>query len=185
MTARKLDLNHWLRKTPQPVAVLADDKRIEVGKGGRAWRDLTRTVEALGPAKVTCLDNNGSVLRVTVMENVASADDDEVPAKTGDSEIETFARLIADAYAKASSASQPLITNAFSFVERLSDSLAKAQIEIEKLRERNARLVLQINELSLQEPESEGGVMAALVQGMATAGQHVQAVPPQTKAVKR
>jgi len=53
------------------------------------------------------------------------------------------------------------------------------------LRERNARLVLQINELSLQEPESEGGVMAALVQGMATAGQHVQAVPPQTKAVKR
>ena len=41
------NLRTWLRKTPRPVAVLADDKRIEVGKHGRSWKELTTTIEAL------------------------------------------------------------------------------------------------------------------------------------------
>jgi hypothetical protein len=62
-----MNLTNWLRKTPQPVAVLADDKRIEVGKNVRAYRDLVATIKSLEPSKVTCLDASGNILRSTVL----------------------------------------------------------------------------------------------------------------------
>src|SRR4029077_17204099 len=48
-----VNLNAWLRKTPRPTVVLADEKRLEVPKNTHGWGDLTRTIETLQAFKIT------------------------------------------------------------------------------------------------------------------------------------
>lgn len=148
---------------------MADDKKIAVGKNGRAWRDLTKTVETLNPSRLTCLDAQGNVMRVI---DLAKSDDDidepDPVLSKRESELQTFAKLVADAYDKASTAFQPMVTSAMGLVRDLSDALAKANVEIDKLRATNAKLVLQIGELTLPAAEGEDSIASALMQGMMT-----------------
>lgn len=163
-----MNLTNWLRKTPQPVAVMADDKRIEVPKNVRAYRDLTQTIKAMEPSKLTCLDANGNVIRSIALEE---SSDDQKPtnASAEMSDLQLFAKLLAEGYEHGRKANQPIIDSAMQFVERQSQRLAKAESEIERLRAHIHKLNLQIGEMSLIPVESESGnndsIMGALVAG--------------------
>lgn len=141
-----MNITYWLRKTPQPSAVLADDKRIEVPKNGRAWRDLTATIKAMEPSKLTCLDGQSNVIRSVVLE---SDEEKPVPTSAEMSDLQLFAKLLAEGYEKGMTANQPIIDSAMQFVERQGVRLAKAEAEIERLRAHIHKLNLQIGDLSL------------------------------------
>lgn len=177
------NLNSWLRKTPQPVTVLADDKTITVPKSGRAWKDLTQTIEAMEPSKVTCLDGQGQVLRSHVLDS-----DDGKPAATPEmSDVQLFAKLIAEAYEKAARQYEPLINNAMEMVDRQGQRSAKQDLEIEKLRNAVHKLTAQLIELqAAPEPADDGSIVGALMAGMQAAQQGVPGtnVAPLKQAVK-
>lgn len=160
-----MNLSNWLRKTPQPVAVLADDKRIEVPKNVRAYRDLTETIKSLDPSKVTCLDANGNVIRSVTLDN----DDEKTPAVNASPEmadLQLFAKLLAEGYEHGRKANQPIIDSAMQFVERQGVRLAKAESEIERLRSHLHKQTLQMAEMASQpEPAGDDSIMGALVAG--------------------
>lgn len=171
-------LNSWLRKVPQPVAVLVEDadgreQRVEVGKGARLWAELTKTVEALQPAKLSCLDAKGSIIRsINVEVEGAASEDTKTKIK---SQLGEFAALIAGAYDKATANVQPLLNNSMEFIDRQAARLAKSEAEIERLRAVNNELVRQVNELTLGTPEgSENSVLGLLANALNAAQQQPQ-----------
>jgi hypothetical protein len=159
------NLTNWLRKTPQPTAVMADDKRIEVPKNHRAYRDLTQTIKAMEPSKITCLNANGDVIRSISME----AEDDKPSASASPemNDLQLFAKLLAEGYEHGRRANQPIIDSAMQFVERQSVRLAKAESEIERLRAHNHKLNLHIAELSAQPivEQADDSIMGAMLAG--------------------
>ena len=174
-----MNLRHWLKKTPRPAVVMADDKRIEVPNNVRAINDLVATIEALDPSRLTCMDKDGGVIRSVSLE------DDDKPALAGTpspemSDLQFFARLLADGYENGRKANQPIIDSAMQFVEAQGQRLLKAEAEIERLRAHIHKLNAKIGELSLvqaapsESAEDDGGVVGALLagamQGMAAKG---------------
>lgn len=186
-----MNLAYWLRKSPQPVAILADDKRIEVVRNGRGWRELTATIKALEPSKVSCLDGQGNVIRTVVLE---SDDDDSkrAPAVSQEmSDLQLFAKLLAEGYEKGMTANQPIIDNAMQFVERQGVRLSKSEAEIERLRAHIHRQNLQIAQLSnLPAAPSDDSLMTTIMAGALQAGLKLEqsepaAVTQITKGVKK
>jgi flagellar motility protein MotE (MotC chaperone) len=146
--------------------VLADEKRLEVPKNTHGWRDLTRTIEALKASKIACLDAAGNVIRAIELDE----DEAEKATKESDSEIQTFARLIAEAYEKGSKATQPLLDNCLQFIERQAQRISTAEREMEKLRMHNVKLQAEILSLSQEPTAPEGeGLLGGIVQGMLAA----------------
>jgi hypothetical protein len=191
-----MNLRNWLKKTPRPAAVMADDKRIEVPNNYRAINDLVATVQALEPSKLTCLDKDGKVIRSITLDN--ESDDERAPVAGSPemSDLQLFARLLADGYEHGRKANQPIIDSAMQFVERQSVRLAKAEAEIERLRTHNHKLNMQILELSIvpaEEPAApmDNGFMGALLEGamQGVAQQQIKQVtplkPPQNTGVKK
>lgn len=179
------NLHHWLKKTPQPVTVVADDKRISVPRNARAYRDLTQTILALEPSKLSCLDKDDQVIRSIVLEN------EEVPPPAPvtqeQSDLQLFARLLSEAYDKGSRSNQPLVDRAMEFVERNSERLARADAENDRLRGVINKLNLRIAELSAQTmPDSAegGGIVEAMMQGVLAAQQGAPVVSPVTPIAK-
>lgn len=179
-----MNLTYWLRKTPQPVAVLADDKRIEVPKNARAWRDLTATIKSLEPQKLTCLDAQGNIIRSVVLE--AEGEEEKAPASPEMSDLQLFAKLLAEAYDKASSKMQPVVDSAMAFVERGGQRLAKAETENDRLRSIIHKQHLQIAQLSGQSaPSGEGSVLDALVAGVIQGQVAAGNAPPPVVPIKQ
>lgn len=182
-----MNLTYWLRKTPQPTTILADDKRIEVPRNGRAWRDLTATIQAMEPSKLTCLDGQGNVIRSIVLE---SDDDKPVPSSPEMSDLQLFAKLLAEGYEKGMTANQPIIDNAMQFVERQGQRLMKSEAEIERLRAHIHKLNIRIAELSslpVDAPD-ESSLMGAIVAGAmqhAAAGNQTPALVSPIKGGKK
>jgi hypothetical protein len=140
-------LTHWLRKAPQPVAILADAQRIEVPKSARAWRDLTLTIESLEPSKLTALDAQGNVLRSIVLES-----EDGTKATTGASsemsDLQFFGKLLAEGYKEGQKGTQPIIDSAMAMLERHGTRLARAESECDRLRGIVNKQAVQLAELS-------------------------------------
>jgi hypothetical protein len=179
-----MNLTNWLRKTPQPVAVMADDKRIEVGKNVRAYRDLVATIKSLEPSKLTCLDGSGSILRSISLD--VDEKSDATPATAEQSDLQLFAKLLAEGYEHGRKANQPIIDSAMQFVERQGQRLAKTEAEIERLRAHIHKLNLQIAELSVvpAEAPADDSIMGALVAG-ALQSQQLSMATPIKGAVKK
>jgi len=178
-----MNLTYWLRKSPQPHTVLVDDKRVEVPKNARAYKDLTATIKALEPSKLTCLDAKGDVIRSVVLES-ESDDDKTASASPEMSDLQLFAKLLAEGYEHGRKANQPIIDSAMQFVERQGVRLAKAEGEIERLRAHIHKLNLQIAEISSAPPPAEGdSIMGALVAG-ALQSQMPGAAPSGVTALK-
>lgn len=180
-----MNVTYWLRKSPQPAAVLADDKRIEVPRNRRAYRDLTETIKAMDPDKLTCLDAQGNVIRSIVLESEAG--EEVTPVTPEQSDLQLFAKLLADAYDKGASKMQPIVDSAMAFVERGGSRLAKVEAENDRLRAHIHKLNLRIADLSSIPMEADeettvlGTLAAAAVQGMAAASQQSPAPVPITK----
>lgn len=167
-----MNLLHWLKKTPQPAAVIADDQTITVPRNARAFRDLTATIKALAPSKLTCVDKDGHVIRSVVLEEDAAADDRAAPSPEMN-DLQVFARLLAEGYDRGARTNQPLVDRAMEFVERNSERLAKAEAEIDRLRAQLHKVSAQYAELLTRpagaEPElADGGdtLMGAVVAGV-------------------
>lgn len=180
-----MNLMYWLRKTPRPTTVLADDKRIEVPRNARAWKDLHATVTAMEPSKLTCLDGQGNVIRSVVLD-----DDDDKPASPASpemSDLQLFAKLLAEGYQHGMTANQPIIDSAMQFVERQGQRLAKAEGEIERLRAQLYKQSLQIAELtSTPAPAGDdNSMMGALIAGALQAGAASQQVTPINAAAQK
>lgn len=171
-----MNLNHWLKKTPQPTTVRAsmsgaEDQLIAVPKNARAYRDLVETIRALNPSGLTCLDKDGNVIRSTILYN---EDEEEAPppspSSTQDqSDLQLFAKLLAEGYDRGAKTNQPLLNQAMEFCDRQGQRLAKAEAEIDKLRNTIHRLTLQIGELSLapeEAPKEGGSIVDAMVAGV-------------------
>jgi hypothetical protein len=158
---------------------MADDKRIEVPNNSRAWKDLTETIKAMEPAKLTCLDAKGNVIRSVVLE---SEDDKPPSAPPQQSDLQLFAKLLAEGYEHGMKANQPLIDSAMVFVERQGVRLARAESEIERLRAHIHRQNLQIAQLSsAPAADDDGGIMGALMAGALQGQQN----PPPPAAVSQ
>lgn len=180
-----MNLSNWLRKTPQPVAVLADDKRIEVGKNVRAYRDLLETIKTLEPSKLTCLDAAGSIIRSVVLD---VSDEDKpatVPPSVEMSDVQLFANLLATAYEHGQK--QPLMEMAMQFVERQGVRLAKAEAEIDRLRVHIHKLNAQVTELSLVpvSEASDDSIVGALMAGAMQAAAQQSGISPPTPITKQ
>ena len=188
-----VNLANWLRKTPQPVAVMADDKRIEVGKNVRAIRDLTETIKSLEPSKISCLDASGNVTRALSLENDSDDKEAAAPTTPEQSDLQLFAKLLAEGYEHGRKANQPIIDSAMQFVERQSVRLAKAEAEIDRLRNIIHKQHLQIAEMNavpiVEAPAADDSIMGAVLAGVmqgATGGQQVTPIsrPPVAGAKK-
>lgn len=178
-----MNLRGWLKKTPRPTVVLADDKRIDVPNNHRAINDLVATIQALEPAKLTCLDKEGNIIRSMTLEE--ESDKTVVTASAEMSDLQLFAKLLAEGYEHGRKANQPIIDSAMQFVERQSVRLAKAENEIERLRSHNHKLNMQILELSIvpaeEPPSTDESVLGALVAGMSQGLAQSQQVTPINK----
>lgn len=175
-----MNLRHWLKKSPRPVAVMADEQRIEVPNNVRAINDLVATIQSLTPSRLTCLNDKGAVIRSINLES-----EDDRPPVVGQpspemTDLQFFGRLLADGYENGRKANQPIIDSAMQFVEAQGQRLLKAEAEIERLRAHIHKLNAKIGELSLvqaapgESGEDDGGVVGALLagamQGMAAKG---------------
>jgi hypothetical protein len=159
----------WLRRTPRPAAVLCDDQRVEVGKG-QSMTDLLRSIEALNPTKITCVDAEGTVLRARSIDAEEGAGQPVDDTDPDDSPVQAFAKLIAAAYEKSTLHSGKLHETSMGFIERQALALQRAEQEIERLRASNAKLRAEnlalVAELNAA-PEEEslaGAVMAGFAQ---------------------
>lgn len=158
-----MNLDYWLRKMPRPHSVLADDKTIAVPTNARGMKDLSETIKAMEPAKLTCLDKDGNVIRSVVLEE---ADDKPANASAEMSDLQLFAKLLAEGYEHGRKANQPIIDSAMQFVETQGARLVKAEHEIERLRAHIHKLNLQITELtSAPPPAGDDSIVGALVAG--------------------
>lgn len=181
------DLTYWLRKTPQPKTILADEKKIHVPNNARGWKDLTQTIMALEPSKLTALDGDGNVLRSITLES-----EDEKPAPSPEmTDLQLFAKLLSGAYEKGMTATQPMLNSAMEFVERQGVQLAKAEAEIERLRSHIYKQQLQLAELTVGSPAGEddsivGAMLAGALQGQANLQQQTTAaVTPLKQGAKK
>jgi hypothetical protein len=177
-----MNITYWLRKSPQPVWVMADDKKIEVPKNARAYKDLTATIKAMEPAKLTCLDAAGNVIRSVALET-----EDEKPANATPemSDLQLFAKLLAEGYEHGRKANQPIIDSAMQFVERQGQRLAKAEAEIERLRTHIFKLNGQIAELSsTPAPAGDESIMGAMLAGALQSQMPGAAAPAAITALK-
>jgi len=167
MNALPKNVQQWLRRLPRPTHVMADDKRVEVPNHGRAWKELSATLVAMAPSKLTALDADGTVLRSIAIDG----DDSDESGKPSPemSDLQLFAKEIALAYDRGSKVNQPLIDNIVSFIDRQAQQISKMSTEIDKLRHHNLKLQAEILELTSQPAQDggEGGLLSAVVQGIA------------------
>lgn len=166
-----MKISHWLRKTPRPVAVLADEQRIDIPNNRRAFQDLEKTLEALDPNKLTALNAQGDVIRSIVLDT--GADDKGPPPSQEMSDLQYFGKLLAEGYEHGRKANQPIIDSAMDFVERQSQRLAKAEAEIERLRAHIHKQHMQLLEISQQPAiaaNDEGGILQAMLAGAIQSG---------------
>jgi len=168
-----MNLLHWLKKTPQPVCVVADDQKIPVPRNARAYKDLLATIKSLAPSKLSCLDKDGNVIRATVLEDDAENAAAAAVVSAEMNDLQVFARLLAEAYDRGARTNQPLVDRAMEFVERNADRIAKTEVENDRLRAQIHKMSLQYLELSSsaheveQQPASgDDSLMGAVVQGV-------------------
>jgi len=154
-------LKPWLRRMPQPVAVLCDDKRVPVPKGQKAWSELARSIEALQPSQIQCLDKDGQVIRAMTLETADDTTDDTADT----SALKVFAKLVADAYDKGHKVGQPVLDSAMAFIERQSQRLMKAEAEVEQLRQHCHLLQAQLIEATASGDDGDDDFFGALLSG--------------------
>jgi hypothetical protein len=162
-------ISKWLRKTPQPASIVIDDgRKVDVGNKGGRWTEVARTIEAMNATKLTALDSKGDVIRAIVMDG-ESEDESDVAKVKGESDLQVFAKLVADAYEKGTQAPAKLLDSAMTFIERQGQRLVAQDREIERLRMINSKLSAELLQLKALPPEIEGGedggIVNALIQG--------------------
>ncbi len=173
-----MNVGHFLRKSPQPAIVVADGKRIEVplNRGGK-WLEIARTIASLGATKIELLDMAGNVIRAIELDGDESAKETSPEL----SDVQVFAKLIAEAYEKGTKSYAPLLDSAMNFIERQGQRLATLERELANARTLIAKLQGELIAATATPEPSEGdSVVGAMVAGMlqAQAGASAPAAKP-------
>jgi len=173
------ELSKWLRRTPQPVIVVADTKRIDVGTKGGKWGEIARTIESIGATKIECLDAAGNIIRAKTVDDGSDNDEKKTDLQ---SDLQALSKIVADAYEKGTKAPAQLLESAMTFIERQGNRLVAQDREIERLRAINGRLSAEILALKAMPGEDgEEGLMGALMQGMLQGQNSAEPAPPNGK----
>lgn len=162
-------LRAWLRRSPQPTAVLADDRRVEVVRSNpRCWTELAETLETISPSKISCIDGAGKVLRAKAFES----SDGETPSQTAEpeSELATFAKLLAQAYNNGATAQATAYASIFEentkLVRLLADRLGALEQAWQRSLNTHARLVTELAEAQSQD-NGDDSILGAIAAGIA------------------
>lgn len=187
------NLVRWLKKMPQPVAILCDQQRVEVPRVHSPWREVAQTVLAIGPSKITALAADGSVLRAQTLDS----DDDEsggredMPQSLPD--LQVFARLISDAYTSGANAQKEAYRSIFEentkLVRLLADRLGALEVAWQRSMQNSAQLMQKVAEANARALEAEAGgseerqddPLSGLMSGFLAAQNGGGAVPITTK----
>lgn len=174
-------LRKWLNHTPRPAVVLIDERKNDAPKTDRGWAELAESIQAMKPDTITCLDSSGAVLRARSFESFFP--EDAAPSASNETELETLARLVADAYKSASLQFNPLLEKNMEFSTNLATRLARTEQELDRARATIAKLQLEIAELKAEPvPQATddvgGGIVAGLIQA------HMQAEQQQQEPAK-
>jgi hypothetical protein len=159
-----MNLQSWLRRTPQPVAVIADGKRVVVPSTARKWHELTATLEAMNATRLVALDDSGVTLRATSLEDGAEVEERaKSPLAT---ELTLMSGLLADAYRTGAETSLRAMSSAIEentkLVKLLADRLGSIEIAWQKSLTTHARMVSELAQANA-EPATEDGVLASLI----------------------
>jgi hypothetical protein len=183
------NLVKWLKKMPQPVAILCDQQRVEVPRVHSPWREVAQTVLAIGPSKITALAADGSVLRAQTLD----ADEDEgdgreaMPQAMPD--LQVFARLISDAYTSGANAQRDAYRSIFEentkLVKLLADRLGSLEVAWQHAMQSHAQLMQDVAAANARAMEAEAGggddegqdPLSALASGFLAAQNGANAVP--------
>lgn len=156
----------FLRKSPRPVKIMADDKAIPVPTGGRVWPAIYQTITVVKPAKLQALDADGQIIRALDLE--MERDEDESDDKSPEmNDLQFFGKLLDGAYDKAGKNYASIIAEAMKFIEQQSARLIAADKELDRLRQENAKLRREMAEIVAgpSEGDAPGGLIGAIVSG--------------------
>jgi len=176
-------LSAWLRRVPHPAWIMADNQKVLVPTQGNRWKELHNTITALEPLQVVAYAADGGAIRALQLRNDSGEETGATAdsgGSKGDTELETFARLLADAYGKAANAQQPIIDSAMQFIERLSKRLADTEGELQKVRHHYARLLEDVaheraETIALSAGQQEGSMIEQAVGALVTGAVQGQA----------
>lgn len=183
-----ISLRTWLRKMPQPVAVLADDKRIEVPRSGRPWHELEASILTLAPNKIVLLDAAGATLRAKALSDLVRVEYEDDKAEISDTgtDLRVLAKLLAEAYEKSGRQYEPLLKSAMDMVAHQSARITQMEREIDKWRNQCVKLQAEILRLSAQPAgDEEPNILGALAQGFLAAQGEQQQDTPAPVPIKR
>lgn len=161
------NLRAWLRRQPQPTAVLADDTRVEVPETPRKWAELEETITTLAPSRLVCLDAKGHTLRA-----VQLSDENETPAAKPatpmQSDLQAFGKLLADAYktgAETATSALSASTQANTqLVQLVVTRLNALELAWQKALNTNAKLMGELGQAAASAANGDAGDLALLAQ---------------------
>jgi hypothetical protein len=170
-------------KQPRPVKVrvhVTGEPARELALGpGQSWNQIADSIDAFNPRLVEALDAAGATIRATNDEQRTAAaeaapevdlggdPDDPTVAMQGDSQLETFARLLADAHRSSSERSFAFVEVAFNKIVEIANvqtvRLDKMQALVDSMQRRYLQAVA--GAADGDEPPADG--QAALLAQMA------------------
>lgn len=186
------NLVKWLKKMPQPVALLCDQQRVEVPRTHSPWREVAQTVLAIGPSKVTAIAADGSVLRAQSLDSDEDEGGSRADMPQALPDLQVFARLISDAYTSGANAQKDAYKSIFEentkLVKLLADRLGALEVAWQRSMQSTAQLMQKVAEANARALEAEAGgsgereddPLAALASGF-LAAQNRGVTPIKTK----
>jgi hypothetical protein len=175
----KPTLAAWLRRTPQPVAVLVDSqRRVEVPSSPRKWAELEATLLALEPETVACLSADGTTLRAMTLESAATS----AEASPVRSDLVLLSRLLADAHERGAASTREAYGTIFSentkLIGMLAQRLTAMEVQWQRAMQAQGRMLVesaavQAEAIVAQAEQSanagEDALFAPLMQGLMAA----------------
>jgi hypothetical protein len=128
-----VNLRSWLRRSPHPIAIAVDGRRVPVPVGARRWAELEATIEAMGGSRLEALGQDGEVLRATELDagELVDVDERSDASSRGASDLATFAALLSKAYEQGATATKSSYELAFSENTKLVGLLAQRLTALE------------------------------------------------------
>lgn len=162
-----MNVTAWLRRIPQPVAIVADGKRVAVPDTARKWSELASTLETMNATRLVALDDNGVTLRATSLEEGAEVADHPERAKSPlATELTLMSGLLADAYRTGAETSLRAMSSAIEentkLVKLLADRLGSIEIAWQKSLTTHARMVSELAQAESSRSDDDG-VLANLL----------------------
>lgn len=196
MTPSKNPTRSFLVTHPRPAKVrlvLANGevRTLEPGASPN-WKRLAETVDALAPTTIEALDASDKLLRARNPEQAAEREElepedepeDPTTPMMGDGQLETFARLIADAHRSTGERAFQFVECAFSRMVEIVNAQTKRMDGMERVVEGIHKSWRRAYEASLDgaaeepEPNNIQQLLAAFLQGQAQAAVRGAVAPP-------